>query len=236
MASFITANPRARSGRDLASCRLDLIRPSMGALWDALWLQSSRWYSLRLFGRHWRMALAAIVSLSVAIAATVIGFASYNALLLRPPGVNDPGSLLLIHAQTATEPYGQVSYAEYSDYITRTHVFSEIAAFPYSHLQHRLQNRRHVARARCGDPGLEQLLPRARRHSSPGRADTQGFAVRRRRRYRSEQRVLEEAGIRSRSHREDSSAERSAGHDRRRDADDIWRHDPRSGSRTSGCR
>ena len=112
--------------------RLDLIRPSMGALWDALWLQSSRWYSLRLFGRHWRMALAAIVSLSVAIAATVIGFASYNALLLRPPGVNDPGSLLLIHAQTATEPYGQVSYAEYSDYITRTHVFSEIAAFPSS--------------------------------------------------------------------------------------------------------
>lgn len=174
--------------------RVDLIRPSMGALWDALWLQSSRWYSLRLFGRHWRMALAAIVSLSVAIAATVIGFASYNALLLRPPGVNDPGSLLLIHAQTATEPYGQVSYAEYSDYITRTHVFSEIAAFPVLDLQHRLQNRRHVARARCGDPGLEQLLPRARRHSSPGRADTQGFAVRRRRRYRSEQRVLEEAG------------------------------------------
>src|SRR6185295_18870438 len=87
--------------------RLDLIRPSVGAFWDALWLQSSRWYSLRLFGRHWRMALAAVLSLSVAIAATVIGFASYNALLLRPPGVNDPGSLLLIHAQTATEAYGQ---------------------------------------------------------------------------------------------------------------------------------
>ena len=112
--------------------RLDLIRPSIGAFWDALWLQSSRWYSLRLFGRHWRMALAAVLSLSVAIAATVIGFASYSALLLRPPGVADPRSLLLIHAQTPADSYGSMSYPEYTDYGSRTRVFSEIAIFPYS--------------------------------------------------------------------------------------------------------
>jgi hypothetical protein len=38
---------------------MDLIRQSAGAIWDALWLQSSRWYSLRLFGRHWRLAVTA---------------------------------------------------------------------------------------------------------------------------------------------------------------------------------
>jgi predicted permease len=122
---------RAQWARRHLHFRLDLIRPSVGAFWDALWLQSSRWYSLRLFGRHWRMAFAAILSLSVAIAATVIGFASYNALLLRPPGVGDPSSLLLIHAQNDAETFGSMSYAEYDDYGNRTQAFAEIAAFPY---------------------------------------------------------------------------------------------------------
>ena len=36
--------------------RLELLRQSSGAFWDALWLRSSRWYALRLFGRHWRLA------------------------------------------------------------------------------------------------------------------------------------------------------------------------------------
>jgi predicted permease len=112
--------------------RLDLVRRSAGAFWDALWLQSSHWYTLRLFGRHWRLALAAVLSLSVAIAATVIGLAAYNALLLRPPGVADPGSLLFIHARTASDPFGAVSFAEYTDYRNRARAFSEIAAFPHS--------------------------------------------------------------------------------------------------------
>ena len=51
---------------------LTLLRESSGAFWDALWLQSSRWYSLRLFSRHWRLAVTALLSLSIAIAATVI--------------------------------------------------------------------------------------------------------------------------------------------------------------------
>ena len=39
--------------------RLELLRQTSGAFWDALWLRSSRWYALRLFGRHWRLAAAA---------------------------------------------------------------------------------------------------------------------------------------------------------------------------------
>src|SRR6185295_10526631 len=52
---------------------LTLLRESSGAFWDALCLQSSRWYALRIFGRHWRLALTALLSLSIAIAATVMG-------------------------------------------------------------------------------------------------------------------------------------------------------------------
>ena len=73
--------------------RMDLVRRSAGALWDALWLQSSHWYSLRLFARHWRLSLTALLSLGAGISATVVGLAVSNALLLRPPGVTDPRSL-----------------------------------------------------------------------------------------------------------------------------------------------
>ncbi|MEO7192955.1 MAG: ABC transporter permease [Vicinamibacterales bacterium] len=112
--------------------RMDLLRRASGAFWDALWLQTSRWYSLRLFGRHWRLALSALLSLSVAIAATAMGFSAYNALLLRPPGVTGVASLRLIHVRTTSDPFGPASYPEFVDYRERTGSFADIAAFPYS--------------------------------------------------------------------------------------------------------
>lgn len=110
--------------------RLDLFWRSTGALWDALWLQSSRWHSLRLFARHWRLALTAVLSLGAGIAATVVGFATYNALLLRPPGVTDPRSLLTLHARSASDPFGPVSFDEYGYYRDHTRAFTDIAAVP----------------------------------------------------------------------------------------------------------
>ena len=111
---------------------LTLVRESSGAFWDALWLQSSRWYSLRLFGRHWRLALTALLSLSIAIAATVMGLSAYNALLFRPPGVGEPGTLRLIHVRTASEPFGAASFPEYAAYRDETRAFSEVAAYPFA--------------------------------------------------------------------------------------------------------
>ena len=111
--------------------RRDLVRRSAGALWDALWLQSSHWHSLRLFGRHWRLALTAVMSLGAGNAATVIGLATANALLLRPPGVADPRSLLTVSVRTPSAPYGPASFDEYTYYRTNTQAFSDVAAFPF---------------------------------------------------------------------------------------------------------
>src|SRR4051812_18707329 len=111
--------------------RLDLLRRSSGALWDALWLQSHRWYSLRLFGRHWRLAGAAILSLGVGMAATTIGLSAYYALMLRPPAVAAPGTLRFIHVRTAENPFAGASFPEFTTYRTATRAFSDIAAFPY---------------------------------------------------------------------------------------------------------
>jgi len=111
--------------------RLDLLRRSTGAVWDALWLQSHRWYSLRLFGRHWRLAATAILSLAIGIAATTTGLSAYNAALLRPPAVAEPRSLRLIHIHTLENPFDAASLPEFTTYRTSTRAFSDIAAFPY---------------------------------------------------------------------------------------------------------
>jgi putative ABC transport system permease protein len=109
-----------------------LLRESTGALWDALWLQSHRWYSLRLFGRHWRLAATAIVSLAVGIAATTIGLSSYYALMIRPPAVTEPRSLRLIHINTPANPFEAASLPEFTTYRAATRAFSDIAAFASS--------------------------------------------------------------------------------------------------------
>jgi predicted permease len=110
--------------------RLELLRQSTGAIWDALWLQSHRWYSLRLFGRHWRLAASAVLSLAIAVAAVTIGLSAYNVLMLRPPNVPAPRSLRLIHISTSENPYEAASFPEFTTYRTTTRAFSDIAAFP----------------------------------------------------------------------------------------------------------
>jgi len=118
--------------RPVRGQRLELLRRSIGAIWDALWLQSHRWYALRLFGRHWRLAATAVISLTVGIAAATIGLSAYNALLLRPPAVPHPRSLRLIHIRTPEDPFDASSFPEFTTYRTATRAFSDIAAFPYS--------------------------------------------------------------------------------------------------------
>ena len=112
--------------------RFNLVRETFGAVFDALWLQSSRWYSLRLFGRHWRLATTAIASLAIAIAATVMGLSAYNALLIRSPGVTDPGTLRLIHVRTPEDLFGAASFPEFATYRAETRAFADVTAFPYS--------------------------------------------------------------------------------------------------------
>jgi predicted permease len=109
---------------------LDLLRRASGAFWDALWLRSHRWSSVRLFGREWRLAATAVLSLATAIAAVVVGLAAYDAFLVRPPGVADPASLRSLFVSSATEPFGGVSFPEYRAYQRGTAVFEGVTAFP----------------------------------------------------------------------------------------------------------
>ena len=93
---------------------------------------TGRWYSVRLFGRHWRLAVSAVASLAVAIAATTIGLSAYNALLLRPPSVASPHALRFVSIRTPENAFDAASFPEYSTYRTDNRSFSDVAAFPYA--------------------------------------------------------------------------------------------------------
>ena len=145
--------------------RLELLRQTSGAFWDALWLRSSRWYALRLFGRHWRLAAAAVLSLAVAIAATTIGLSAYNALMLRPPNVTSPGTLRFIHIRTPEDRFDAASFPEYIAYRDRDHGVLGHRRVSVCDLEYRVQGGRSRA---AGDrrADLRQLFRGARHRAA----------------------------------------------------------------------
>ncbi|HTM30717.1 MAG TPA: ABC transporter permease [Vicinamibacterales bacterium] len=118
---------RVRSAR-----RISTVRRSAGAVIDALWLQAGQWRSLRFLLRNYRVSATAILSLAVAIAATLVGLACWDAMLHRPPGVPDPGQLRSLHFATSDDPFGAISYEDFRTISTRTKAFTTITAYPYS--------------------------------------------------------------------------------------------------------
>ncbi len=85
--------------------RWRLCRDAGGAFWDALWLRSSGWPSLRFLVKHRRLTVAVVFSLGAAMATTIVGVGVYEALLLRPPGVRDAGALLTIYVRSPEGTY-----------------------------------------------------------------------------------------------------------------------------------
>jgi hypothetical protein len=76
--------------------------------------------------------MTAILSIGAATLALVVGLGVTNALLFRPPGVRDPGRLVSIYVGPREEPYGTVSFPEFSDFRAGNHVFTDVAAYPQS--------------------------------------------------------------------------------------------------------
>jgi predicted permease len=108
--------------------RLRLIRDSAGAVWDALWMRTNRWQSIRFLVRHWRVTVPAGVSLAVALAATLSAAGLYEALLLRPPGVAGADRVLTMYVNSPTVDFDSVSIEDYDFYRHQSQSFSALAA------------------------------------------------------------------------------------------------------------
>jgi predicted permease len=87
-------------------------------------------YASRQFISHWRLMLTAILSLGVAMTATVVGIGVVNAVMVRPPGVADPDTVLTLYVRAPDQPYAAVSFEEYTAFRDRNQVFAGLAAFP----------------------------------------------------------------------------------------------------------
>ena len=87
---------------------------------------------MRILGKHWKLTVIAVFSLSIAMALGVIALSVSNTFLLLPPAAANPDRLVMIYSHSATEDVGQVSYPDYQYFRENNHVFSELAAAPNS--------------------------------------------------------------------------------------------------------
>jgi putative ABC transport system permease protein len=122
--------------------KLDLMRRSMGAFWDALWLQPERledemFQDLRL---GWRMllrspvmSLVAVLSLGLGIGATTTIFSVVNALLLRPLPYQAPEQLVKVFQARPDPAKGSLpsmwSYPRFEVLRDQSRSFASVAGF-----------------------------------------------------------------------------------------------------------
>lgn len=90
--------------------------------WDNL-LRDIR-FALRTLRKSPSFAIAAVLTLAVAIGANTVAFAAFNAFFLRPVNVSDPQNLYVVERQ---DGWGYESYPNYLDLRDRNRSFKSLA-------------------------------------------------------------------------------------------------------------
>src|SRR5262245_43149743 len=94
--------------------KLDLLRRSTSAFWDALWLQTYRWedemlqdfrFGLRMLFKHKSFTFVAVLSLSLGIGGNAAIFSLVNRVLIRPLPYREPDRLVRV---TEAYPKGAI--------------------------------------------------------------------------------------------------------------------------------
>jgi putative ABC transport system permease protein len=80
--------------------------------------------------KQWKLSLAAIFSLSIALTLGVVALSIGNTFLFLPPAGADPGRLVMIYGQTPGDDSQEISYPDYEYFRKNNHVFTDIAASP----------------------------------------------------------------------------------------------------------
>ncbi len=89
-------------------------------------------FSLRILRKHAKLACIAVFSLAIGMASASVGLSTYNAMLVRPPAVPNPGRLLTIYSVEPDAPFNTFSYPDFLFYRDNNQVFSGLCAIPFS--------------------------------------------------------------------------------------------------------
>jgi predicted permease len=117
--------------------KLDLLRRSASAFWDALWLQPKRWedelvqdlrFGLRLLVKNPGFTSVAVLLLALGIGANTAIFSLVDAVLIKPLPVKNPEQLVTLDSFNDRGEQHNFSYLVFKELRTRTSVFSGIFA------------------------------------------------------------------------------------------------------------
>src|SRR5262245_58275299 len=122
-----------------SSHKLDLLRRSTSAFWDALWLQPKRLeeemfqdlrFGLRMLLKQPGLIIIATLCLAMGTGANVLIFSLINAVVLRPvAGVQAPRELAVMLHRNDRNSFDLTSYPDYLDYRARNRSFEGLLAY-----------------------------------------------------------------------------------------------------------
>jgi putative ABC transport system permease protein len=117
--------------------KLDLLRRSVGAFWDALLLQPKRLedemfqdlrFGLRMLLKHKGFTAIAIFTLSLGVGANTAIFSIVNSVLLRPLPFDEPERLVWFGGWSGDDKEQGVTPADFLDYREQCQSFTQIVA------------------------------------------------------------------------------------------------------------
>jgi putative ABC transport system permease protein len=120
--------------------KLELLRRSLAAFWDALWLQPQRWedemiqdlrYGIRMLRKNPGFTFVAMLTLSLGIGANTAIFSVVNAVLLRSLPYRDSERLVLLNYYRSRVPNDFAIAAEFLEWRDQAKSFEQIAAYRF---------------------------------------------------------------------------------------------------------
>jgi putative ABC transport system permease protein len=120
--------------------KLELLWRSLGAFWDALWLQRQRWedemiqdlrFGFRMLLKNPGFTLVAILTLALGIGANTAIFSFVNCVLLRPLPFDQPEQLVRVYEKRIRQGRmrNPASGPDFLDWRQQQSVFQQMAAF-----------------------------------------------------------------------------------------------------------